>query len=190
MIQDILDIKPTDSFQDMCDRMAAFLGMKTRIPENAMRRAIQDPDFANDLITCRNAPDFLEALLDDPGNDHYAEPEAEAAKITNTELLKKASGALLRWSKAGFSTVDDEVLETRENACLGCEYISKPETMLQKLVTSKSKAQIGKRVADCVCKLCGCSLSKKIRLPSEACPAVHPKNQELNRWSEPIGKTG
>jgi len=189
MIQDLLDIKPTDSFQDMCDRMTTFLGMKTRMPENAMRRAIDDPDFANDLITCRNAPDFLEALLGDPGNESYAITKTEAG-ISNIELLKKASGALLRWGKAGFSTVDDEVMEKRENACLGCEYISKPETALQKLVTSKSKEQIGKRVADCVCKLCGCSLGKKIRLPSEACPAVLPGNDALNRWSEPISKTG
>lgn len=185
MIQDVLDIKPTDSFQDMCDRMASFLGMKTKMPENAMRRAIEDPEFANDLITCRNAPDFLESLLDDPENEQYAVNEVETNKIGNMELLKRASGALLRWGKAGFSTVDDVVLERRENACLGCEYNSKPETLLQKLVTSKSSENIGQRVADCVCKLCGCSLSKKILLPAEACPAVHPEDHELNRWGEP-----
>lgn len=189
MIQELLDIKPTDSFQDMCNRMGTFLGLEKQVPENAMYRAIQDQDFANNLIMCRNAPGFLEVLLNDPANEKYATAVAAEVKVSNAELIQKAAGAFLRWGKAGFSVVDDEVLEARENACLGCEYISKPETILQKIVTSKSKEQIGKRVADCVCKLCGCSLSRKIRLPSESCPALHPENSQLNRWGEPAGKT-
>ena len=189
MIQELLHIEPTDSFQDICTRMGTFLGIKKQMPENAMRRAIQDPDFANNLITCRNAPDFLEVLLADPKNEQYAE-QTEESKMTNTDLIQKAASAFLRWGKAGFSVVDDATLERRENACLSCENITKPETTLQKLVTSKAKEQIGKRVADCVCKLCGCSLSKKIRLPSEACPGLDPHNSQLNRWGEPVMKAG
>jgi hypothetical protein len=189
MIQELLDIRPTDSFQDMCNRMGAFLGIEKQMPENAMRRAIQDQDFANNLITCRNAPGFLEVLLNDPGNEQYAMDAAGDSQLSNADLIQKAAGAFLRWGKAGFSVVDDKVLEARENACLACENLSKPEKMLQKLVTSKPKEQIGKRTADCVCKLCGCSISKKIRLPSESCPALHPENRQLNRWSEPASNT-
>lgn len=178
MIQELLNVKPTDSFQDICSRMGTFLGLDEQVPENAMHRAIEDQDYANNLIMCRDAPGFLKVLLNDPVNGQYA-------KVSNTALIKKATGAFLRWGKAGFSVVSEEILETRENACLGCEYISAPQTVLQKLVTSKATEQIGKRVADCVCKLCGCSLSKKIRLPSESCPAVHPENSQLNRWGEP-----
>lgn len=184
MIQELLDIKPSDSFQNMCDRMGAFLGMNTSMPENAMRRAIEDPDFANNLITCRNAPDFLEVLLVDPKNEQYAEDAAKDSKVSNTELIQKAASALLRWGKAGFSVVDNATLEKREDACLACENLIKPQTALQKLVTSKAKEQVGKRISDCVCKLCGCSLSKKIRLPSESCPAMHPKNSKVNRWGD------
>lgn len=168
--------------------MSTFLGMKGQMPENALRRAIQDPDYANNLITCRSAPDFLEILLRDPKNEEYADTAAAKNRITNADLLQKAASAFLRWGKAGFSVVDDFTLEKRENACLGCENISKPEKMLQKLVTSKPKELIGKRVSDCVCKLCGCSLGKKIRLPSESCPARHPENKQLNRWGEPAEK--
>lgn len=186
MIQEVLHIGPTDSFQDICKRMSEFLGISKQIPENAMRRAIEDPDYANNLITCRNAPGFLEVLLADPGNEKYAAEATKENKISNAELIQKAAGAFLRWGKAGFSVVSDTVLEARENACLSCENISRPETTLQKLVTSKAKEEIGKRVADCVCKLCGCGLSKKIRIPTESCPARHPENSGLNRWGEPV----
>ena len=179
MIQELLDIRPTESFDAICRRMSSFLGLEEPIPENAMRRAIQDEDFANNLITCRNAPDFLRTLLDDPGNARYEN------RLTNADLLKKAAEAFLRWGKAGFSVVGDDVLEKRENACLSCEHLSKPEKMLQKLVTSGPGERIGKRAADCVCRLCGCSISKKIRLPSESCPALHPGDSRLNRWGEP-----
>ncbi|MBB6503013.1 hypothetical protein [Pedobacter cryoconitis] len=190
MIQELLQIKPTDSFQDMRDRMGAFLGMNTPIPENAMRRAVQDQDYANNLITCRNAPGFLEVLLTDPENEQYALNTVQDNEISNVELIQKAAGAFMRWGKAGFSVVDDTTLEIRENACMGCENLSKPEKKLQKLVTSKPSEQIGKRISDCVCKLCGCSLSKKIRIPTESCPARHPENSNLNRWGEPALKTG
>jgi hypothetical protein len=190
MIQELLHIEPTDSFQDICHRMSSLLGINKQMPENAMRRAIEDQDYANNLITCRNAPGFLEVLLMDPKNEEYAQVAAKESKLTNTDLIQKAASAFLRWGKAGFSVVDDTVLETRENACLSCEYITKPETTLQKLVTSNAKDQLGKRVADCVCKLCGCSLSKKIRIPTESCPGANAQNNQLNRWGEPIAKAG
>lgn len=190
MIQELLDVKPTDSFSEMCARMGAFLGLEEKIPENAMRRAIDDTDFANDLITCRNAPGFLEVLLNDPKNEAYAAEASADDKISNANLIKNASKAFLRWGKAGFSVVDEKTLEARENACLACKNLQKPEKTLQKMVTSKAKEQLGKRAADCVCKLCGCSISKKIRLPSESCPDQHPDHKKLNRWGEVYQNTG
>lgn len=81
---------------------------------------------------------------------------------------------MFNWSKSGITVVSNEVLEKREDACLSCEHLVKPEKLLQKLVTSKSKDTIGKRAADCVCKVCGCSISKKIRAVAEGCPVTMP----------------
>lgn len=190
MIQELLNIKPTDSFPEMCTRLGAFLGWKGSIPENAMHRAISDPDFANNLITCRNAPGFLEALLNDPKNKEYSlEDQPSSERVSNATLLTNAAAAFWRWGQAGFSIVDDQTLEARENACLTCENLVKPEGTLQKLVTSTSSDEIGRRAADCVCKLCGCNIEKKIRLPSESCPARHAEVIDMNRWGEPLRKT-
>lgn len=185
MIEELLSIQQNDSFPEMCARMGAFLGKNGPVPENALRRAIADPDYANNLIMCRNAPEFLDVLLQDPQNAAY-EVEETKSEIGNSDLLRNAANAFVRWGKAGFSTVDDVTLERRENACLSCEHLQKPEKMLQKLVTSKSEEQLGKRAADCVCNLCGCVISKKIRLPTESCPGKNPDNPQLNKWGEPL----
>ena len=71
MITELTSITSLDSFSEMCTRMGAFLGLNKPIPENAMRRAIEDDNYANNLITCRNAEGFLQALLDDPVNESY-----------------------------------------------------------------------------------------------------------------------
>lgn len=176
MIEELLAVEPTESFAEMCARMGAFLGLDGQVPENAMRRAIEDQDYANSLIACRNAPAFLEALFNDPGNEAYSVQQADGRKMSRLELARRAGNALVRWGKAGFSTVPEDVVEKRENTCLGCENLVKPESGLQKLVTSRAKEQIGKRAADCVCRLCGCSISKKILLPTESCPA--------SRWGQ------
>ena|ERR1700754_2114900 len=185
MIQELLSLQANDSFPEMCARMGTFLGKDEPVPENVLRRAIADQDYANNLIACRNAPGFLDALLNDPQNEAYAAPENNSP-ASNGDLLAKAANAFVRWGKAGFSVVDDATLEKREDACLACENLKKPEKMLQKLVTSSAKEQIGKRAADCVCNLCGCSSSKKIRIPSESCPGKHLTDLGLNRWGDPV----
>jgi len=185
MIQELLDVKASDSFSEMCARMGAFLGMEEPLPENAMRRAIEDEEYANNLIACRDAPGFLKALINDPQNDSFA-PKNDS--VTNAQLIGRATKAFVKWGKAGFSVVDQKVLESRENACLGCENLMKPEKVLQKLMSSKSKDQIGKRATDCTCKACGCVISKKIRIPTEACPVEDKNRPGFNKWGEAINK--
>ncbi|MES2134277.1 MAG: hypothetical protein V4506_18165 [Bacteroidota bacterium] len=173
------------SLQEQCKQFGEILGLKEPVSEHVLKVALQNESYSRNLLVSRESPDILSFLLQNP-----PKTESSETKYSNLELASRATKALLKWSKTGFSTVSLEVLERRENACLSCEHITKPETTLQKLVTSKAKEQIGKRVADCVCKLCGCSLSKKIRLPSEACPAMDPHNSQLNRWGESIMKAG
>ncbi len=106
----------------------------------------------------------------------------------NLELVKRAGRALWRWSKTGFATVDDETLARRENGCLGCPYLGDPERALQKMIPAKGvTGKIGERTGKRVCKLCGCSVAKKMRLTSESCPDRHPIKAGLTRWGEPLG---
>lgn len=186
MIQELLEIKPTDSIPEMCSRLGTVLGLEDSVPEVVLHRAIADQDFAANLITCRNSPEFLKLLINDSRNMNYMPKNSDSPTINNAELIQNASKALLRWGKAGFSIVDDATLEKREDSCIACPNLSAPEKLLQKLVGKKTEAVIGRRTGKQICKLCGCNVSKKIRLPSEHCPDRHPVKIGLNRWEEPI----
>ena len=131
----------------------------------------------------RGQPGFLAALFDDRRTRAYA-PSALAADARRRP--GKAAAAMLRWGKAGFSTVDSETLERRESACLGCPNLD-PASAVQKMVLVGAVTdKVGSRLGGKVCNLCGCVVHKKIRLPTEACPDTHPVKSGLTRWDEPI----
>jgi len=185
MIQELLAVKENESLPEMCERLGIFLGLEKPVPINVLLRAIDDPLYASDLIICRNAPGFLIPLLKDPKNQAYA-PSQEIESKSNWELTQKAVKTLVNWGKAGFSVVDDETLERRENACLACPHLSEPQKLVQKIIPSKEINQkIGQRTGKKVCNLCGCNVSKKIRIPSESCPDKHPTQAAMTRWGEP-----
>ena len=188
MIQELIEIKDTDSIPEMCDRFGSWLGVEKPVPEPVLLRALDDSAFAGDLIACRDAPAFLEALFTDPRNQRYAPPPAAAAAgpAGNVALVGRAAQAFLRWGKAGFTTVDAATLERRENACLGCPHLSAPQTLVQKLAGGEEGEALGKRTGKRVCVLCGCNVGKKIRLSSESCPDRHPVLHGLTRWAEAI----
>jgi len=193
MIQEFLDVKETDTLPELSARLGNFLGLEKPVPLPAMMRAIEDPMYASNLITCRNAPGFLEPLLNDKQNQQYAVPESAISsptkKKSDIDLIKKATSAFINWGKAGFSVADEATIERRENACLACPNLKPPETLLQKLTASKKvDGKIGQRLGNSVCDLCGCGLSRKIKLPSEACPDKHPEKVGFTRWDEVIGE--
>ena len=129
------------------------------------------PGFAADLITSRGQPGFLAALFDDRRTRAYAPSALAADAPSATALAGKAAAAMLRWGKAGFSTVDSETLERRESACLGCPNLADPASAVQKMVLVGAVTdKVGSRLGGKVCNLCGCVVHKKIRSPTEACP--------------------
>jgi hypothetical protein len=188
MIQQFLDVSVATPPSEMLARLAEVLGLETPVPMAVLLRAIEDPGFATDLITCRNSPHFLAALFDDKRTLAYApETQTEAAPLSALALSSKAAGAFTRWGKAGFSTVDAETLERRESACLACPNLKEPESLLQKMVpVAKTSDTLGARLGRSVCGLCGCVATKKIRLPTESCPGAHPTLTNLSRWREPM----
>lgn len=185
MIQQLLDVTEKTPIPEMRERLGEVLGLDRPVPMPVLLRALDDPGFAGDLITCRRSPAFLTALFDDRRTRAYA-PAAEAADVSPLKLAGKAATAFARWGKAGFSAVEPDVLERRETACLACPHLGEPQSMLQKLVPTVAKTdRVGSRLGGKVCTLCGCVASKKIRLPTEACPGEHPLRAGLNRWEEP-----
>jgi hypothetical protein len=157
------------------------------VAETVMLGALNDPTYAHNLLVCRNAPQFLQHLLENPPATakHNETGESSdaigAGEKRNLELLKKATIALWNWGRAGFSVVDEETYQRRYGACLACEHLTDPpQRLIYKLSRRKGAHQK-------VCGLCGCVVEKKARLSSETCPAPHARFAELNRWGEPFG---
>jgi hypothetical protein len=184
MIQSLLNVNENTPFPEMQERLGSVLGLDRPAPMAVLLRAIDDPGFANDLITCRNAPGFLAALFDDKRTLAYA-PAPDEKPASPLALAGKAASALMRWGKAGFSTVDEETLRVREEACLACPHLGEPQSVVQKMVpTGPVSDRLGSRLGRKVCTLCGCVASKKIRLPTEVCPGAHPTRKGRTRWGE------
>jgi hypothetical protein len=177
-------INREDSFEDQCKKFGDLLQLRKPVSAKVMWSAIHDDNYARDLVVNKNRPFYLKKLLENP-------PEVESKHKpehhhTNRELIASAASALIRWSKSGFTKVNAEVLETRENACLSCPNMVDPENFIQKLVPSKSISnKIGERTGNHVCDLCGCHIGKKIQLYSESCPEEHPTKKGFTRWDEP-----
>jgi hypothetical protein len=184
VIQTLLGTSETTPLPQMCARLGEVLGLEKPVPLAVLLRAIDDPGFAADLITCRHTPGFLAALFDDRRTRAYA-PAAAEKPASALALAAKAAAALTRWGRAGFSTVDDATLARRERACLACPNLSEPRSLVQTLVpTGRPDDRLGHRLGAKICTLCGCVAGKKIRLPTEACPDAHPVSAGVTRWGE------
>lgn len=170
-------------------RMAVFgdiLEIGEPVSKQVLLGALQDANYARNLLISRRSSPHLHYLLSNP--PVVALPDQEKQMPSNGKLLQKAATAMISWGKTGFSIVDEATLERRENACLECPHLVAPTRLLQKILPSgKTTAQIGHRTGDKVCDLCGCSLKRKIRLTSELCPSKDPARPEVTRWGEPIG---
>lgn len=183
MIKDTLVID--QQLEDKCWEFAQILGLSETVSPEVLQAATEDETYAHNLLVCRTEPAFLNYLLANPPKPPT--PNFVQKDKSNLELVGKASKALLKWARTGFSVVDDETLKRRENSCLACPNLSEPQKLVQKLIPSKEVTQkLGQRTGNKVCNLCGCNVSKKIRLPSESCPDKHPTAADMTRWEEPI----
>jgi len=187
MIQELIDIKETDTLDELRARLAHVLGWNEPVPAAALLRAVEEPSYAAALLTSRNAPEFLAILLNDRRNARYVPAPQPAAADGNIALLGKAATAMLRWGKAGFSVAEPDVIARRESACLACEHLRDPDRLVQKLLPSSPVSGVaGRRTGNKICDLCGCQVAKKIRLPTEACPSPHTEHTGMTRWQEPL----
>jgi hypothetical protein len=173
------------SLQESCIAFGNQLGLDGPVSEQVMLSAIADPTYTHNLLVSRKVPLFLEHLLKNPPSP----PESKAAgddqeqQRSNGMLLKESVSAFWRWSKSGFAQLDEAAFQRRYQSCLACEHLQDPPgTMLYKVAS----LGLAERNARKICGLCGCTVSRKARLPTEACPGRDPHNSTLNRWGEPF----
>jgi hypothetical protein len=183
MIEELLEIREGESLDELRARFARVLGRQDPVPLAAFLRATDDPAYCSYLLVSRDAPGFLEPLLQDPANARY-EP-AVASPQSNAALAGRAAKALVKWGRAGFSVADADTIARRESACLACPHLGEPKAALQRVMPAKAVSpEPGRRTGNKVCTQCGCQVAKKIRVPTEQCPVDDPVRAGFSRWGE------
>lgn len=194
MLDELLAARETESMEELCARLGTFLGREQPVAPSVVRRFSADPEFAQNLITCRQTPAFLQVLLNSPETKKYEQPEdmqpvqkqtaenmASAHQRSSLELAAKAAKAFIKWGQAGFSQVDAATYQRRLNACRACpHFVEAGQQIVYRLATTEKD---DKRK---ICNVCGCVVASKARLPGETCPMPHPEDPTLNRWCEPL----
>jgi hypothetical protein len=178
MLETLPELQGIESPEEMRAKFGDFLGLEGPAPRAVFRRALVDDHYARYLITSRHRPSLLAVLFKDPRNRQYEEPEA-ATERSSLELVVKAGGAMVQWSRTGFARVAAETFERRFAACQACEHLVAPP---DKLVY---KIRFAKASDPRVCNACGCVASRKAHLPTERCPVASADDPALNRWGEP-----
>lgn len=168
----------TGDMADKCREMGELLGLSEPVSEAVLLGALNDSAYAHNLLVTRKNPAFLQHLLKNPPKIENDPQQAD--EKSSLELVKKATEAMWKWAKTGFSTVEQAVLDKRYNTCLQCPNLKEPPKKMVYKVVSANQSD------DKICDLCGCVVANKVRLPSEACPDRHPTLPGVNRWEEPM----
>jgi hypothetical protein len=154
--------QPFDEQEAFRQQIAEQLSISpSRLSNALLGRIARDPLFLHHLIICKNNPELVELLF------HEAETfqSPSRSKLTNRQLLKRASVAVSHWAATGFRRVSEEEYQRRLSVCASCDHqINAPkDKFLYKLLSTASEHPK-------ICNLCGCMLTKKARLVSEKCP--------------------
>lgn len=164
-----------DSIERQCARLGEILGLAEPVEERILAAALANPSYATNLLVCRGSPELLEQLLANP-------PTKPGADIALSTLLQRGAEALVRWGKAGFTTVGTDILKRRLEACDACPHLSTPPQN-RKILYRLAGTAAG---AKSVCRVCACPVTRKAAMTSEACPDADPDNPAMTRWGEPL----
>jgi hypothetical protein len=146
------------------------LGLEEPVSLGVLHAALRDQTYAHNLRVSSRTPALLKVLLMNPPKLRQAPP------FSTAEIAGRVAEALVRWTKTGFSVVDEATLERRRKACYSCPNLSTPPDQLVYKLTPAGGD---------ICALCGCKINSKIRLPTESCPDRHPEREGETRWGEP-----
>jgi hypothetical protein len=190
---ELTDLKQMTDIQEACLSFGQLLGLSTPVPEEVLYAAMEDEDYARNLLLSSRNPQLLGHLLRHPVPVTMTVPVTVKEPLTgspatpgspqpappgNLQLIGKAAKALIDWGKTGFSIVADEVYERRLAACERCDQLEEaPDQFIYKISLKKGE---NKRT----CQSCGCVVSRKARLVSDTCPLADPEHPGFNRWGE------
>jgi hypothetical protein len=182
-----------ESVEEQRERLGELIGLDGPASADVLLSAIEDREYARNLILCKDAPPLREFLLDNPPRrveDAAAEadPATEAGgppEHSTRALIGSASKSFWAWTKSGFAIVDEEQYARRFDTCLECPHLIDPPRKRVYRALGATGEQEDRRV----CELCGCVASRKARLPHETCPAPHDHLEGMNRWGEPLPAT-
>jgi hypothetical protein len=158
-------------------QLGELLGLGGPASADVLVSAVEDREYARNLLLCKDAPPLRDFLLANP---------PRRAPITEdpstSQLLASASKSFWAWTKSGFALVDEATYQRRFGTCQQCpDLIEPPRKRVYQIVGVTGASDDSK-----VCARCGCVASKKARLPHESCPAAHAELAGMNRWGEPL----
>jgi hypothetical protein len=170
---------------ESCREFGKILGLDRPVSKKVLLAALENGDYANNLLLCRKTPEFMNSLLANPP------VIADSSWQNDGKMIHRVEKALLNWSRTGFSIVDEEKLKLREDACLSCPNLIDTKNEHKRIVPPKSVSiKLGERTGDKICRICGCNAGGKMRRTSASCPDKHPVLAGMTRWEEPLEGQG
>jgi hypothetical protein len=169
------------SIDEFCREFGKILGINGSVSRRVLYAALENGDYANNLLLCRKTPGFMNSLLANPPM------VSDGGWINDDRAITRVERTLLNWSKTGFSIVDEDTLKQREDACLSCPNLIDPKNQNKMTISPKAYInKLGERTGDRICKICGCNAGGKMRRTSASCPDKHPTEAGMTRWQEPL----
>jgi hypothetical protein len=160
--------------------VSKFLGLESPVSSAVARRAAIDQEYFEELAQAKDSPVFLNALLTESDKPNTGESCCGPAdNLTGRDVFHNASLAMLAWAKDGFGKVDQDVFNSRVDACKKCEYSrAAPSSIVYSTIILGSD--------NLMCGKCGCIISRKARMRTETCPDSHSDNNGLNKWGQSV----
>ena len=172
-------VMTSGTIEEQCAELGTLLDLDGPVPEDVLRAAVHDVNYAHNLLVCRGNDDFLNYLIANPPKVDAA---ADANDIGTATLLARAAESLSRWAATGFSTVTKQRYSERLKVCASCPHLQAPperRAVLYAIAGARSDSRD-------VCGKCGCVVTAKARRASDTCPDRDPERPGVNRWGEPI----
>jgi hypothetical protein len=149
---------------DLKNKLIAEFGIpEDKLSNSVIQKCAEDSNFLSDLLVCWRDDFMYELLVRQLPSDCH---------ISSTNLLKKSTESAIKWLTNGMRFAPRETYKQRLETCARCQYLSNPSNAIVYKLSGTKK----------ICGLCGCDVSKKARLLSEACPDS--TNGIYGRWEQ------
>lgn len=173
------ELKELTDINEACMRFGEILGLSKPVPDSVLYAALDDDDYARNLLLSRRSSELMNMLMAQQANYiPKAQQKAKQSGYSNLELIEKLGKSMWKWGLVGFSTVTEDIYDKRLAACRSCDQLEEaPDQLVYNFSLKKNE---DKRT----CKSCGCVVARKARLTTDTCPLEDTGNPGFNRWGE------